>query len=139
MCRRKLRSRSFRQGSQDLRSSATQNEDFIFFSRSLNGLLFLRGFAKPRRNNKPLSEREKNMKSSFCVAEDRKSCEPCLKLLLLSLRRHIPDTSVSLFYPPATGQFIDWMKKCPQVQLQAKPLKNGYGWNVKPQAIMHLL
>lgn len=79
------------------------------------------------------------MKSTFCVAEDRKSCEPCLKLLLLSLRRHIPEAPVSLFYPPASEPFIDWMQKCPQVQLQAKPLKNGYGWNVKPQAIMHLL
>src|SRR5262249_15753951 len=89
--------------------------------------------------NHSLSEREKKMKSTFCVAEDRKSCEPCLKLLLLSLRRHIPEVPISLFYPPATESFMGWMKKCRQVRLQGKPLKNGYGWNVKPLAIMHLL
>jgi hypothetical protein len=79
------------------------------------------------------------MKSTICVAEDREVCEPCLKLLLLSLNVHCPGIEVSLFYPAAKGGFLSWIKKCPQVRLQANHLKNDYGWNVKPQAIMKLM
>jgi len=79
------------------------------------------------------------MKSTICIAEDRVSCEPCLKLLLLSLTRHSPEVRVSLFYPPANEEFRTWITKCPQVSLQADHLKKGCGWNVKPHAIMHLM
>jgi hypothetical protein len=79
------------------------------------------------------------MKSTLCIAEDRETCEPALKLLLLSLNRHSSGTTVSLFYPPAKGEFLTWIKKLPQVRLQTDRLKNGYGWNVKPQALMHLI
>lgn len=79
------------------------------------------------------------MKSTICLAEDREVCEPCLKLLLLSLNIHCSATAINLFYPPAKNGFLTWIKKCPQVRLQMDRLKNGYGWNVKPQAIMHLI
>ncbi len=79
------------------------------------------------------------MKTTICVAEDREACEPCLKLLLLSLNLHCPGIEVSLFYPPAKDSFFTWIKKCPQVRLQADHLKTGYGWNVKPQAIVNLM
>ena len=79
------------------------------------------------------------MKSTICIAEDREVCEPALKLLILSLNLHSPETAVSLFYPPAQEGFLAWIEKFPQVHLQTDRLKNGFGWNVKPQAIMHLL
>src|SRR5579864_1284450 len=79
------------------------------------------------------------MKSTICVAEDREVCEPCLKLLLLSLNAQSPEAVVNLFYPPAKEAFRAWLKKCPQVRLQAVPLRHSYGWNVKPQAVLHLL
>ena len=46
---------------------------------------------------------------------------------------------ISLFYPVANEEFRRWLSAYPQVRLQADRLKNGYGWNVKPQAIMRLL
>ena len=79
------------------------------------------------------------MKSTICVAEDRETCEPCLKLLLSSLKAHDSERTISLFYPPAKDRFFKWIEKCPAVQIQTSPLKDGYGWNVKPQAIMQLL
>jgi hypothetical protein len=79
------------------------------------------------------------MQSTVCIAEDRETCEPCLKLLLLSLTAHFPGTAVSLFYPPANDRFVTWLGKCPQVCFQPKRLKNNYGWNIKPQAIIDLL
>src|SRR5271168_4511707 len=79
------------------------------------------------------------MKSTICLAEDREVCEPALKLLLLSLNRECPGTAIHLFYPPAKDGFVTWLEKCPQVALQTDRLKSGYGWNVKPQAILHLL
>jgi hypothetical protein len=78
------------------------------------------------------------MKSTICVVEDRKICEPSLKLLLLSLNLHCPEAVVNLFYPPATGSFLIWLRKCPQVSLRTEQLMTGYGWNVKPQAIIRL-
>jgi lipopolysaccharide biosynthesis glycosyltransferase len=78
-------------------------------------------------------------KSTICIAEDRETCEPCLKLLLASLSRHCPGTVINLFYPVANEKFLRWVSAYPQVRLQGDRLKNGYGWNVKPQAIMRLL
>ena len=77
--------------------------------------------------------------STVCVAEDREACEPSLKLLLASLSLHCPGMAISLFYPVANEAFLQWLTAYPQVQLQADRLKNGYSWNVKPQAIMQLL
>jgi hypothetical protein len=79
------------------------------------------------------------MKSTICLAEDREVCEPCLKLLLLSLNKHCSGTAINLFYPPAKERFLAWIKKCPQVRLQTDQVANGYGWNVKPQAIMRMI
>jgi hypothetical protein len=47
--------------------------------------------------------------------------------------------AISLFYPFANEAFRRWLSAYPQVQLQADGLRDGYGWNVKPQAIMQLL
>jgi lipopolysaccharide biosynthesis glycosyltransferase len=77
--------------------------------------------------------------STVCVTEDRKACEPCLKLLLASLDLHSPSMPVSLYYPVADENFRRWLGAYPQVRLQTDRLKNDYGWNVKPQAIMRLL
>lgn len=79
------------------------------------------------------------MKSAICLAEDREECEPSLKLLLLSLKLHCSETVINLFYPPAKDQFLTWIKKSPQVRLQTDRLAYAYGWNVKPQAIMHVI
>ena len=78
-------------------------------------------------------------KSTVCVAEDREICEPSLKLLLTSLSFHCPQVPINLFYPIGNEKFRRWVSAYPQVRLQADRLKNGYGWNVKPQAIMRLL
>ena len=79
------------------------------------------------------------LKSTVCVAEDREEFEPCLKLLLTSLSHHSPGMAISLFYPVANQAFLRWVSAYPQVQLQTDRLKKGYGWNVKPEAIMQLL
>ena len=78
-------------------------------------------------------------KSTVCVVEDREACEPSLKLLLASLGLHCPGMAINLFYPVANEEFLRWLSAYPQVRLQVSRLKNGYGWNVKPQAIMQLL
>ena len=79
------------------------------------------------------------MKSTICLAEDREVCEPSLKLLLASLNVHGCRTAINLFYPPARNEFVSWIKKYPEVRLQTGHLANGYGWNVKPQAIMSMM
>ena len=79
------------------------------------------------------------MKSTICLAEDREVCESSLRLLLLSLNVHCPERAICLFYPPAKDGFFTWINKFPQVHLQTDSLMNGYGWNVKPQAILHLV
>ncbi len=79
------------------------------------------------------------MRTTICVAKNRPSCEPALKLLLLSLTAHSPSLEINLFYPPATPEFFAWMKKCPQVRFQTGALANASGWNVKPVALMQML
>lgn len=79
------------------------------------------------------------MKSTICVAEDRRICEVSLKLLLLSLKLHYPEVTVNLRYPAAENGFLSWVKNCPRVRLQTSPLSSGQGWNVKPSAILSLI
>lgn len=79
------------------------------------------------------------MKSTICIVEDRRSCEPCLRLLILSLYRHCPELQVDLFYPPGGTEFRGWLRSFPNVRLHEESLGTGLGWNVKPHAILHLL
>lgn len=79
------------------------------------------------------------MKSTVCIAEDRASCEPAVKLLILSLNAHSPGTKVSLFFPPATPDFISWIAAFPSVKLEHGCATQGCGWNVKPKVIQYLL
>jgi hypothetical protein len=77
--------------------------------------------------------------STICVNEDREAWEPSLRVILASLSLHCPDMGISLFYPFANKAFLRWLNAYPQVRLQTDGLRNGYRWNVKPQAIMRLL
>ncbi len=79
------------------------------------------------------------MKSTICIVEDREACEPCLRLLLLSLRLHCPETPVNLFYSAGNAAFLEWVRQHPQVRVHTSALPTGHGWNIKPDAIMYLL
>jgi hypothetical protein len=79
------------------------------------------------------------MKSTICIAEDRLACEPCLRLLLLSLAAHSPSARISLFFPAADGRFVEWVGRFATVDLRRLELQQGIGWNVKPQAMLALL
>jgi hypothetical protein len=80
-------------------------------------------------------------KPVLCVAEDRKSCEPALKLLLTSLNRYSADVPIVVFYPPAEQDFLDWVHNLNFAKLEVRttPVPGAYGWNAKPQALMELL
>ena len=79
------------------------------------------------------------LQTTICVNEDREAWEPSLRVVLTTLSLYCPSMAISLFYPFANQAFRRWLSAYPQVRLQANRLKNGYGWNVKPQAIMQLL
>jgi hypothetical protein len=75
----------------------------------------------------------------ICIAEDRSSFEPSIKLLLMSLTRHCSNLSIRLFFPPAKSEFLSWIKQYEQVKLDVEPLPTAYSHNVKPQALLHLM
>ena len=77
----------------------------------------------------------------ICVAEDRKSCEPGLKLLLISLCRYSTDIAIAVFYPAADQEFLDWAHgiDSEKITVRTAPMSGAYGWNVKPQALLQLL
>lgn len=79
------------------------------------------------------------MQSTICIVEDREACEPCLRLLIMSLDKHSPQATINVFYPPASDGFLAWISGYPQVRLRTDRLKDGYGWNIKPQAIMRMM
>src|SRR5277367_1064344 len=79
------------------------------------------------------------MKSTICIAEDRLVCEPALRLLLLSLDLHNAGKTISLFYPVASEEFLQWVRRFAQVRVQTDRLRHGFEWDVKPQAMMLLL
>jgi hypothetical protein len=77
----------------------------------------------------------------ICVAEDRKLCEPALKLLLMSLCRYSTDIEITVFSPAADQEFLDWAHQLPSktISVRTTPIPGGYDWNVKPQALLQLL
>jgi hypothetical protein len=77
----------------------------------------------------------------ICVAEDRRSCEHGLKLLLISLNRHNARSPVVVFYPSADQEFIAWIQtlKFENILVRATWPRGAYGWNVKPHAMLQLL
>lgn len=78
---------------------------------------------------------------TICVAEDRKFCEPALRLLLMSLCRYNTDIAVTVFYPEADRDFFEWVHKLDseRIAVRTTPLPGAYGWNVKPHALLQLL
>src|SRR6266566_200000 len=51
-----------------------------------------------------------------CIAENRSSFEPSVKLLLMSLTRHSPKFAIRLFFPPAKDEFVSWVRQYEQVK-----------------------
>jgi hypothetical protein len=45
----------------------------------------------------------------ICVAEDRQFCDPGFRLFLISLCRYSNDIAVTVFYPEADQEFLDWV------------------------------
>ena len=78
----------------------------------------------------------------FCIAEDRASEEPGIRLLLLSLLAACPDSHVKLFFPAASDAFVTWMSRFAsqgRVDLERKRIFHAEGWDVKPDALLTLL
>jgi hypothetical protein len=76
----------------------------------------------------------------ICVAEDRRSCEPAVRLLVASLSRHCKGVAVQLFFPDPPNGFREWLKQYPSVNLNAHPVEGGWQkYDVKPQALFSLL
>jgi hypothetical protein len=82
-----------------------------------------------------------NGQLTICVAEDRSSCEPGLKLLLLSLCRYTNNIAIIVFYPAADQQFLDWARELnpEKIAINTTPLPGAHSWNVKPQALLEVL
>jgi len=77
---------------------------------------------------------------AFCIAEDRPSCEPALRILIASLLEHIPDADVILFAPNATGAFKAWLQARPQVRRQPGSASlTARKYDVKPSALLKSL
>jgi hypothetical protein len=76
---------------------------------------------------------------TICIAEDRESCEPALKLLIMSLNKHCGKLPINVFYPPARSAFRSWIGRYPQVTVHTVSPLGAQGWNVKPQALLYLM
>ncbi len=78
---------------------------------------------------------------AICIAEDRKSSEPALQLLLMSLCRYSNDIAITVFYPEANRYFLDWAHKLDseRIAVRTGPLLGASSWNVKPTALLKLL
>jgi hypothetical protein len=75
-----------------------------------------------------------------CVAEDRASMEPGLRLLVHSLSIHSPTFPTLIFYPPASDDFKAWLAQYPNCTLRTDPIEGSYSkYGVKPNALLQLL
>lgn len=77
---------------------------------------------------------------SVCIAEDRATCEPALRILVASLARHCPGLGVHLFCPNATDAFRTWLTGFAQCVLNPWALDGARAkYDIKPLALLTLL
>ena len=76
---------------------------------------------------------------AFCLSEDRADCETGLRLAILSLCKHCPDTPVYVYRPTLNERFAPWVQRFRQVILIPHAPAGASAWNCKPHALMPLL
>jgi hypothetical protein len=77
--------------------------------------------------------------TAFCLAEDRADCETGLRLAILSLSKHCPETPIYVYRPNLNSTFAAWVRRFPQVTLIPNAPAGASAWNCKPQALKPLL
>ena len=92
-----------------------------------------------RPNDAERDFKAREAKLIVCISEDRKGFQPSIELLILSISEYSPTLKIYLIFPHATREFLSWLSGHPQVTLRTTPLPKAYGFNVKPQATLHLL
>ena len=76
---------------------------------------------------------------AICLAEDRRSEEPPLKLAILSAREQNPDAAIIVFIPDPSDGMVHWISNQTNVELRRHKPGGATGWNVKPFALLELL
>jgi hypothetical protein len=80
------------------------------------------------------------MPLTVCIAEDRTSCEPALRVLVASLARHCPGLPGVMFCPNASPGFISWITTYPQFHLNPVKLEGTWTkYDIKPRALLSVL
>jgi len=75
-----------------------------------------------------------------CIAEDRASCEPALRILVATLSEHTPGIRAHLFCPNATDAFRAWLESYPAFELNRHALSKAWRkYDIKPTALLTLL
>ena len=90
----------------------------------------------------PTSKRSSTERQlTVCIAEDRPSCEPGLRLLLQSLARVEPGCAVTLFCPFAEEKLIRFTGELADLLVDVRNFRpsGAYMWNVKAQALLEAL
>lgn len=74
-----------------------------------------------------------------CVHEDRRRALAGVKLLVMSLRRHLPDASVVVSCRQPPPAFAAWLDGQPGVRRYACDALAGMGWDAKPSLLLRML
>lgn len=75
-----------------------------------------------------------------CIAEDRQSCEPALRLLIASMDLHCPTLAARLYCPNASQAFVSWIEQYDRHVLITSPLAAGaIKYDIKPVALLATL
>lgn len=76
----------------------------------------------------------------ICIADDRITSEPGIRLLIASLSRHSIDWPVELLIPEPSVELKIWLRKYPNVSLNGLRLEGEWhGYNIKPQLLIAIL
>lgn len=85
-------------------------------------------------------EHQAERRAVVCIAEDRQSCEPALRILIASMDKHCPGLSAYLYCPNPTLEFSEWIKGFGRHRLIAEPLTSaGLKYDVKPVALLETI
>ncbi len=82
--------------------------------------------------------RAEDLEMVLCIAEDRKSCEPGLRVLLASLNVFCRGVDVWLYIRNSSMWLNSWVEEFTNISIRQYPF-DAEGWNVKPAMLLEAL
>lgn len=87
-----------------------------------------------------LGETVTNRRSTICIADNRQTAEPGIRLLIASISRHSSDWPIALCIPEPSAELKSWLAGHQNVTLNGIGIEGNWnGYNIRPELLIAIL